>query len=185
MRPSTPKKVKDAVLKEFNYKCAICGTERPHLHHIDENPSNNVVDNLIPLCPNCHLKDQHNSSSFIPFLKLKLFRTYKDLSILSPKFHPLYERIKYLYKIEKLNYKELLAKSKELLEFVSLLNMGDFYKKEIRKLIRFTELVPLTYDSEREDLGYKLRYKEKLTNNCQRVLELVMEMLPYQNWNDK
>jgi predicted restriction endonuclease len=73
-RLSIPRVTKSLVLKEFNYKCAICGKERPQVHHIDENPSNNDLLNLIPLCPNCHLIDQHNPTIPVDIEKLKLFR---------------------------------------------------------------------------------------------------------------
>ena len=53
VRISIPTKISDKVLKEFNHRCAKCGTDNPHLHHIDENPSNNDPLNLIPLCPCC------------------------------------------------------------------------------------------------------------------------------------
>lgn len=51
----------DAGLKED--KCELCGwNEKPEgsiystceLHHIDGNPLNHVLSNLIMLCPNCH-----------------------------------------------------------------------------------------------------------------------------------
>lgn len=44
----------------YEHKCAVCGwNEDPlilQVHHIDENRQNNVADNLIILCPNCHAK---------------------------------------------------------------------------------------------------------------------------------
>ena len=49
----------------FNYHCARCGdacqdSVRPdkslQVHHIDENPQNNPIENLIPLCATCHLQ---------------------------------------------------------------------------------------------------------------------------------
>jgi hypothetical protein len=181
-RISIPKETKEKILKEFNHRCAICGSDNPHLHHIDENPTNNEIENLIPLCPNHHLGDQHNPTSAISFYKMKLFREYKDPTILSPKFHPLFERIEYLNYIDSISHKELIDKSRELVEFVSFLNMGGFYKDEIRKLVRFAEVVALTNDSERDDLAYKIKYKNKLTNNRKIVFKLVVELLRYQNW---
>ena len=44
----------------YKHECAICGwnedTDILQVHHIDENRKNNVADNLIILCPNCHAK---------------------------------------------------------------------------------------------------------------------------------
>lgn len=34
--------------------CLVCGWERVDVHHIDRNPANNEVWNLVPLCPNHH-----------------------------------------------------------------------------------------------------------------------------------
>lgn len=37
--------------------CEACGREgRLHVHHVDENPSNNAPSNLRTLCPSCHRK---------------------------------------------------------------------------------------------------------------------------------
>lgn len=33
-------------------RCSYSG--KPHIHHIDEDPSNNSLNNLIAVCPNCH-----------------------------------------------------------------------------------------------------------------------------------
>src|SRR6266852_5884563 len=89
-RKAVPKATRSQVLAEFNHRCAVCGTDRPQIHHIDENPSNNDPMNLIPLCPNCHLTDQHNPTQPIDPAKLSLFRQYKDPMILTPQFHPLF-----------------------------------------------------------------------------------------------
>lgn len=41
-------------------KCQRCGKSlrgmRPHIHHKNQNPSDNRKENLILLCPNCHSK---------------------------------------------------------------------------------------------------------------------------------
>lgn len=40
-------------------RCPFCTSEDVghfHIHHIDENPSNNDISNLLLLCPNCHSK---------------------------------------------------------------------------------------------------------------------------------
>ena len=37
-------------------KCDKCGTDRKiEIHHKDRDITNNSVDNLIPLCKNCHI----------------------------------------------------------------------------------------------------------------------------------
>ena len=49
----------------FNHHCARCGKDCSNpsnsrdllqVHHIDENPGNNQLENLIPLCSVCHLQ---------------------------------------------------------------------------------------------------------------------------------
>jgi len=48
---------KEAILRKFGNKCAICSkTEGLHIHHKDKNPKNNTSDNLIVLCGVCHKK---------------------------------------------------------------------------------------------------------------------------------
>jgi 5-methylcytosine-specific restriction endonuclease McrA len=86
-RAHIPRTVRDQVMGEFNHRCAKCGADHPHLHHIDEDPSNNDPMNLIPLRPNCHLIDQHNPTQRIEPERLMLFRKYKDPAILTPQFH--------------------------------------------------------------------------------------------------
>ena len=42
-------------LERFKYKCILCrSTERPEIHHLDNNPLNNNENNLCILCNNCH-----------------------------------------------------------------------------------------------------------------------------------
>ena len=44
-------------LKHYPSKCAHCGfgiVEILEVAHIDQNRLNNVLDNLVVLCPNCH-----------------------------------------------------------------------------------------------------------------------------------
>lgn len=52
-------KVRAILQKEINSKCPNCeNTDVGHfqIHHIDENPKNNQIENLILLCPICHSK---------------------------------------------------------------------------------------------------------------------------------
>jgi hypothetical protein len=91
-RPKIPAPIREQVLKEYNHLCAVCGEVNPQLHHIDEDPSNNNPMNLIPLCPNDHLIDVHNPTQPIEPGKLRLLRKYKDPTVLTPQFHPLFVR---------------------------------------------------------------------------------------------
>ncbi|WP_407556499.1 HNH endonuclease signature motif containing protein [Winogradskyella sp. 4-2091] len=52
-------KVKAELQKEINSSCPFCdNTDVGHfqIHHVDEDPSNNSIDNLLLLCPTCHSK---------------------------------------------------------------------------------------------------------------------------------
>lgn len=53
--------------------CEVCGVERPkgrrwcekrlHIHHIDNDPSNNNPSNLKTLCRNCHISEHKRSTN--------------------------------------------------------------------------------------------------------------------------
>ncbi len=60
-RTSIPKanKIRAELQKEISSICPFCdNSDVGHfeIHHIDENPANNEIDNLILLCPICHSK---------------------------------------------------------------------------------------------------------------------------------
>ncbi len=58
-RKSIPAKTKAKLQKEIKSECPFCGNEDVEhfqIHHIDENPSNDVFDNLLLICPTCHSK---------------------------------------------------------------------------------------------------------------------------------
>ncbi|MGK5094306.1 HNH endonuclease signature motif containing protein [Deltaproteobacteria bacterium TL4] len=62
----------------FNFHCAKCGEEcldynlpekRLQVHHIDECPQNNEIENLIPLCAPCHLQIESEARLHAPYHK--------------------------------------------------------------------------------------------------------------------
>jgi 5-methylcytosine-specific restriction endonuclease McrA len=58
-RKTISSKIRSILQKEIKSSCPICkneDVEHFHVHHIDENPMNNELDNLLMLCPNCHSK---------------------------------------------------------------------------------------------------------------------------------
>ncbi len=187
-RVQIPAKVGDRVLKEFNHRCAKCGANNPHLHHIDENPSNNDPLNLIPLCPNCHLVDQHNPTRLVEPGKLRLFRIYKDPTILKPQFHALYARFLFLESSEGLySLDELEEKAIELLDFILTMEKGDFYVRAIGKLILPNDLVIYNESKTRfanpeQKIQRGLEYHQELQKAKERVYELIVELLRFQSW---
>ncbi|MEK6452088.1 MULTISPECIES: HNH endonuclease signature motif containing protein [unclassified Myroides] len=58
-RKNIPAKTRSILQKEIKSTCPICSNEDVghfQIHHIDENPMNNELENLLMLCPNCHSK---------------------------------------------------------------------------------------------------------------------------------
>lgn len=64
-----------------NPTCRIWSTATHELHHIDENRSNSVVENLILLCANCHKKQQ---SGLISEADVRLWKRIAEASQLPP-----------------------------------------------------------------------------------------------------
>ncbi len=204
-RKAMPAKTRDALLNEYNHKCAVCGGDHPQVHHIDEDHSNNELENLLPLCPNCHLRDQHNPTRKIDIQKLALFRKYKDPAILKPQFDPIYRKQIFLSEIEindePTNYIEQQAN--ELTYFVLSLDMGEFYGKKIYQLVRPVGINSI-YILDRGTLHPKIshcrpdqkyeyknlvlksyrEYRQKLVDNKEDVQEAIIELLRYQKWTN-
>ena len=68
----------------FDFYCARCHKDCRNsknadsvlqVHHIDENPGNNELENLIPLCAACHLKIEKEARLHAPYnaIQLELF----------------------------------------------------------------------------------------------------------------
>lgn len=58
-RPGVTFKLKAQLQKEISSVCPFCGSEAVghfEVHHIDENPANNDINNLLMVCPTCHSK---------------------------------------------------------------------------------------------------------------------------------
>ena len=193
---ATPRKAisakdRETLLAEYNHLCAMCGSTNPHIHHIDQNHDNNDVFNLIPLCPNCHLRDQHNPTRSFESGILRLFRLYKDPAILSPQFKPLYDRFKFIFSVENNinDTREIELSTKELVEFVAALNMGTFYSNKLAKLIikpPFAGMIPIGHpDPEftRKLIERNQAYIQKLMNDRDSITGLIIELLRYQSWH--
>jgi 5-methylcytosine-specific restriction endonuclease McrA len=187
-RTSIPRDTRDGVLREFNHQCAVCRAPHPHIHHIDGDPGNHSPDNLLPLCPNCHLVDNHNPTQRPDARKLKLFRIHKDPSILSAEFEPLFRRFTFLYAVE--SSAELDGASEavdELIAFVGSFQMGDFYAKRLATLLKYRawevfsigepESVARQRARERRE-----RHRAQLISGRDEAIALVVELMRYQPW---
>ncbi len=170
-RKGIPRQVQDAVLKEFNHRCAIRGEDHPQLHHIDENPENNDPMNLLPLCPNCHLTDQHNPTAKIPIGILRLFRKYKDPTILKAQFQPLFARMSWFYfpelQMGVMSSDVLRFLTHDLCRFIRCLNMGAYYCRRMQVILPVDSLK----DTPRE-----------APSRIEDAEKLIIEMLRYQEW---
>jgi hypothetical protein len=195
-RKAIPANIRKAILSEYNHRCAICGNARPQLHHIDENHENNDPLNILPLCPNCHLGDQHNPTSRINPSILRLFREYKDPTILSPQFRPLFDRLWHIFHLPKTataaSFEDIESRNDELVRFIAELEMGSFYSAEIKKLLERDGIAIWTVlnadDEARRTLEFenmRQRYIATLLNNRSDVLRLAVELLHFQGWPTK
>lgn len=188
-RKGVPKQVREKVLAEFNHRCSICGQDKPHIHHIDGDPSNNSEENLIPLCPNHHLIDQHAPTQKTDQRKLRLFRQFKDPTILTPQFEALFRRLLFLLELEESSFdvNVALEAAGELQSFVSALEMGSFYGARIGTLVATPPVTDsLTWGEEDSALRFKKRrkkYFERLVENRGDVIILVIELLRFQKWS--
>jgi hypothetical protein len=189
-RKAIPRVIRDAVLREYNHRCAICGEANPHIHHIDGDHDNNTPENLLPLCPNCHLLDQHNPTANLDHRKLRLFRKYKDPLILSAQFEPLFKRLTFLLNLTQAGFdiKQMAMRADELVQFVTQLEMGSFYGPQFKSLIGrriharvYTEGTPDSVFRQWAE-EESTEYFEKLNKGQSRVLELAVELLRYQPW---
>jgi hypothetical protein len=198
-----PKRIKDpaanaAVLKEYSHLCAICARPDPQVHHIDENPSNNDILNLLPLCPNHHLSDQHNPTRKIEPTRLRLFRIHKDPVILKPQFQPLFYRMKAVIdSSDPLRGDALARAAADLIAFVAALEMGTYYGTRLRILLTPPDRPTASFHPETagqlEVIEEEMRQKEaKWELDCKKmiaharteVVRLIVELLRYQNWPD-
>lgn len=186
-RLTIPVALRNLVLGEFNHRCAICAADRPQLHHLDQNPGNNDRLNLIPLCPNCHLTDQHNPTHAIQADILRLFRTYKDPVILSPQFGPLHSRYAFLDAVtDGSDTTDLERRAEELTAFVRALKMGRFYGDQLYTLLTYSRTAQVYFAEEGPDQHVRLSdaaaFRRLLRDNRARVRDLIIELLRYQDW---
>ncbi|WP_066044497.1 HNH endonuclease signature motif containing protein [Bathymodiolus septemdierum thioautotrophic gill symbiont] len=53
-RPKIPKAIENRLLYESAYACVVCQSDGCHIHHIDQDHSNNKENNLVVLCIKHH-----------------------------------------------------------------------------------------------------------------------------------
>lgn len=82
-RSTIPKQTEKRVYQEANSCCAFCSETEVstlQIHHIDGNPSNNICDNLILVCANCHSRITLGalSEADVVTKKRELFWTFRS-----------------------------------------------------------------------------------------------------------
>jgi hypothetical protein len=189
-RTAIPKQIHDEVLREFNHLCAICGEVKPQIHHIDEDHDNHAIENLLPLCPNCHLHDHHSPTTPVDPRKVAIFRQYKDPLILTSQFEPIFARFRFLLEIDEATFDaaETNGKATELYNFVQVLEMGAFYAPKIKRLLRNRQparisIGPANEQREQmESMRERADYLKQLAKNKAEAISLLVELLRYQKW---
>lgn len=205
-RPQVPKATREEALTAFNHMCAACGEVRPQLHHIDGNPENNLAINLIPLCPNDHLRDAHDPTRPIEAGRLRLLRIFRDPTVLDPRFQPIFFRFEsFREHAQKLKQNlspiktgngitfslrvpdreqslEVERCAEEFWRFLQVFEKGDFYAREFERT-----LAPDVYagilgkPQDRSSVVNEL-LRQDLEQMFAKMESLIVEMLRYQNW---
>jgi hypothetical protein len=193
-RSAIPKATRESVLNLFGHRCAIpsCHTPNPQLHHIDHDRENNEPENLIALCPTHHLLGQHGSHQEIKPERLRFYRIHRHPLILHRRFRPVFNRLTPLFAVSaKSNSGQVRRDISELSRFVGSLEHGDYYAKSISRLTAYETFtasfsipmggtVPQWYvDGKNNEIP---KYLAKVAENRERIVELVVEMLDFQEW---
>lgn len=67
--------LKRSIRERDKYTCQICSLQQEEIahpvHHIDYNKNNCCPENLITLCPKCHMRTNYNRSEWIKYFKQK------------------------------------------------------------------------------------------------------------------
>ena len=56
-RKKIPKDLRKLLFEIYEFQCSLCGEydkRKLQIHHLDQNPSNNSVENLRLVCVECH-----------------------------------------------------------------------------------------------------------------------------------
>lgn len=183
-RVRIPAAVARAVLDEFDHRCAICGRANPQLHHIDENRSNSIEANLIPLCPNHHLLDLHAPTKKVDIARMTCFRRLRDPFILDPRFAPLWERMQRL----KIKGDDIFTLqwhfAYDLAAFVGAMQMGAYYRQRVMETLDVPTVViarePYTIFAPDQTAAFQAALADP--ENHLLLEDVLVEMLRMQGW---
>ena len=131
-------KIRNRLIKEGlkEHRCEICGNNewngRPiplQLHHINGNPTDNRIENLQVLCPNCHAQTDNYSGK----------NSYKDLDVTSSKIIEEYNEPKTFEETHH-SRENLLSDFKELGSFTKIGKKYNVTEAAIRKWFSYYKL---------------------------------------------
>lgn len=87
--------LKKQIVERDSCICQLCGTSisknKPHVHHIDYDKKNSVLNNLITLCNSCHSLTNYRREDFIELFswmmqRLEFFNMLNKATIQHPEF---------------------------------------------------------------------------------------------------
>jgi 5-methylcytosine-specific restriction endonuclease McrA len=81
-RPPVPAEIVDRVLFDSDLLCCVCHRRGHHIHHVDGNPGNNELSNLVLLCFEHHHEATVRAASrgaFHPAFYAAIGRTGTDV----------------------------------------------------------------------------------------------------------
>jgi hypothetical protein len=102
---------------------------------------------------------------------------------LAPQFEPLFRRAMFIINIDESSFdaQGAEAKAKELVAFVSALEMGSFYGKEIARLVERPKRAGVWGRDTPDDVARKrAKYFQQLCEGREQVIALLVELLRYQ-----
>lgn len=75
-RPTIPAPIRQKVIYDSAFACAVCQKNGAHIHHIDQNNTNNELKNLVLLCQNHHEEahTKHQLSQNLTAARLRHFQ---------------------------------------------------------------------------------------------------------------
>ncbi len=104
---------------------------------------------------------------------------------MAPQFEPLFRRVIFIINIDESSFDahDAEAKVKELVSFVSALEIGSFYGKEIARLVEKPKPAGTWGRDTPDDVSRKREeYFQQLCEGREQVISLVVELLRYQTW---
>ena len=142
-------------------KCEICGyTENLELHHINGNPTDNRIENLQILCPNCHAKERDEKRKMSRRIDPAMSKRPRKIPILCPicnkSFIPKDKSTKYCsqecYRIAQQNavkrpsFLELIEAFKECKNFTKVGQKYNVTDNAVRKWCKIYQIPDKTKD---------------------------------------